>query len=182
MSDFHAGAKLYVGNRLDVVGCATLDVSWDNNHGTTVSIFQKRLHDFSGNYYDWGDLAHLVHKRLKSVRRMVDMAKEEIEEGENKASELAAELLAPRRSATSSSHENPLHGPLKLDTRRDSEWNADFWRGVNGAHRRRPEHFNPEAELLELETAAREDSSILTLAAWTDRVLSLYARTLFNWY
>ena len=43
VSDFHAGAKLYVGNRLDVVGCATLDVSWDNNHGTTVSIFQKNF-------------------------------------------------------------------------------------------------------------------------------------------
>jgi tetratricopeptide (TPR) repeat protein len=184
VSDFHAGAKLYVGNRLDVVGCATLDVSWDNHHGTTVSIFQKRLNDFTGNYYNWGDLAHLVRGHLQSVRRMVDMAKEELEERMQTGSGAEAATEAAAAAAHLSIFEDPLHGPLVMATRKNNEQHTVGWgKGKSTARRRRsPEHFNPMAELLELEAAVREDAAILTVASWTDRVLSLYARTLFNWY
>ena len=168
VSDFHAGAKLYVGNRLDVVGCATLDVSWDNNHGTTVTIFKKRQNDFSGNYFDWGDYGHLVQSHLKSIRRMVNMVKEEVEKQHGNSAKFLMR----------SKHENPLHGPLAIKTRQ-----ATLNENSNDMKKSRyRDRFNPEAELLEIEAATREDASVLTLKPWTDRVLSLFARTLFNWY
>ena len=72
MSDYHAGTNLVLGNSLDLVGCAKLEVSWDNNAGTTVSMFQKRESKYTGNYYDWSDYGILLRKKLKNIRLMVD--------------------------------------------------------------------------------------------------------------
>ena len=72
MSDYHAGSTLHIGDSLDLVGCAKLDVSWDNNVGTTVSLFQKREGKYTGSYYDWSDYGVLLRKKLVNVRRMVN--------------------------------------------------------------------------------------------------------------
>jgi hypothetical protein len=72
MSDYHSGSQLYLGNKLDLVGCSKLDVSWDNHLGTTVSLFVKRESEYTGNYYDWSDYGELLRKRLKSIRMMIN--------------------------------------------------------------------------------------------------------------
>ncbi len=73
-ADFHANANLMLGNHMELVGCRALDVSWDNNHGTQVSIFRKRDAPFSGKYNDWIDYSQMLKKIFKSTKMMVDHA------------------------------------------------------------------------------------------------------------
>ena len=41
-SDYHADSTLSVGNWLEARACSSLDVSWDNQEGTTVTVYKKR--------------------------------------------------------------------------------------------------------------------------------------------
>ena len=153
MSDFHAGSELFLGDKLDVVGCSKLEVSWDNKAGTTISIFQKREAGYSGNYYDWSDFGYLLRKRLKSIRRMIDDVGMKV-----------------------------LNGPLtilaKQNEKEEKEAKEDHQPGQDQAE----ELLNLMEELQNLEIIAREDPTVLSSVQFTDRILNMYSTVLFNWY
>ena len=127
-SDYHADSRLEISNWLEARSCASLDVSWDNQEGTTVTVYGKRLLAYTPEYNRWDEYLLVLKRKLESVRYMVtDMPK-------------------------------ILHKPMQ-------------WFGVD-----------MQKELEKLEAEALRVPTVLTYQRYTDRIMELFQRVLFNWY
>ena len=127
-SDYHADSTLSIGNWLEARACSSLDVSWDNQEGTTVTVYKKRPLAFTQEYNRWDEYNYALRRKLQSIRYMVDELPE------------------------------VLNKPLR-------------WTGVN-----------MEEELSSLEAAVLRYPAVLSHQRYTNRVLELFQRILFNWY
>jgi tetratricopeptide (TPR) repeat protein len=127
-SDYHAASELKISEWLESRSCSSLDVSWDNQEGTTVTLFGKRPLGYTADYGRWDEYVHGLTRKLESVRYMIDQK--------------------PRAAGA----------PLR-------------WEGGSLLD-----------ELEALEAANRESPGILSHQSFTDRLMELFQRTLFNWY
>ena len=79
-SDYHADSTLSIGNWLEARACSSLDVSWDNQEGTTVTVYKKRPLAFTQEYNRWDEYNYALRRKLQSIRYMVDELPEVLEQ------------------------------------------------------------------------------------------------------
>ena len=127
-SDYHAESRLKISDWLEARSCASLDVSWDNQEGTTVTVYGKRPLAYTTEYNRWDEYNLGIRRKLDSVRYMIEKVP------------------------------SAADGPMQ-------------WEGSDIL-----------TELKALQAADSSNAGVFTTQVYTDRVLELFQRTLFNWY
>jgi tetratricopeptide (TPR) repeat protein len=125
-ADWGTQDKTSPGELFDVAGCASLDVSWDNKAGTTVTLLKKRWAKMSGSYFDFSVYGESLRNSWQSVMQMLKQVPDAV----------SAPIALPSRLG----------------------------------------------DIADLDIRFSASPQIMTTVMWSNVVMEIYQRVLFNWH